>query len=55
MLHVEKSVLRIAKYFLYEQNSEYLRQKFVDMIKPIFEDVKNGNGISEYYIKSNGL
>ena len=51
MLHIEKSVLRIAKYFLYEQNSEYLRQKFVDMIKPIFEDVKNGNGISEYYIK----
>lgn len=51
MLHIEKSVLRVAKYFLYEQNSEYLRQKFVDMIKPIFEDVKNGNGISEYYIK----
>lgn len=51
MLHIEKSVVSVAKYFLYEQNSEYLRQKFVDMIKPILEDAKNGNGISEYYIK----
>lgn len=50
-LHLEKEVSRIAKYFLYEGNTEYQRGRFVDAIKPIFENAVNRNGIVEYYIK----
>lgn len=51
LLGLEKKVARVAKYFLYEGHTEYLRQKFVDTIKPIFEDAVNGSGIAEYAIK----
>lgn len=50
-LHLEKEVARIAKYFLYEGNTEYQRARFVDSIKPIFDNAVNRNGIKEYYIK----
>ena len=50
-LHLEKEVARIAKFFLYEGNNEYQRNRFVDQIKPIFDDAVNHNGILEYYIK----
>lgn len=51
MLYLEKKVIRIAKYFLYEGNTPYLRQRFVDTIKPIFDDAVAGYGISKYAIK----
>ena len=51
LLKLEKQVVRAAKYFLYEGNTEYLRQKFVDTIRPYFEDAVNGDGIYEYAIK----
>lgn len=50
-LYLEKRVIRIAKYFLYEGNTVYLRQRFVDTIRPLFEDAVAGYGILEYYIK----
>jgi hypothetical protein len=37
--------------FLWEGNTAYLRQKFVDTLSTVFENVKNGNGILEYIIK----
>ena len=51
MLDLEKKVKRIAKRFVYEQNTEYTRQLFVDTIRPIFEDAVNGSGIRDYAIK----
>lgn len=51
MLYLEKRVKYYAKYFLYEGNTAYLRQKFVDTIRPIFEAAVDGNGILEYVIK----
>ena len=50
-LYLEKQVIRYSKYFLYQGNTEYLRQVFVDTIDPIFKHAVNGNGIQEYYIK----
>lgn len=50
-LYLEKQVARYAKYFLYEGNTTYLRQRFVDTIRPIFDDAVNGNGILQYLIK----
>lgn len=51
MLHLEKSVVNIAKFFLYEGHTSYLRERFVNAITPIFEDAVNGYGISDYIIK----
>lgn len=51
MLYLEKEVVRIGRHFLYESNTEYLRQRFVDALTPIFEDCENGNGIIEFAIK----
>ena len=51
MNYLKKNVTRVAKYFLYEGNTAWLRQRFVDTIRPIFEDAVNGYGLSEYVIK----
>ena len=51
MLDLEKKVKRIAKRFVYEQNTPYMRQQFVDNITPILENAVAGSGISEYAIK----
>lgn len=51
LLRLEKQVTRAAKYFLYEGNTAYHRQKFVDTIRPYFEAAVNGGGIIEYAIK----
>lgn len=50
-LYLEKQVVRIARYFVYEGNTAWQRQRFVDQIKPLFETAKQRNGIVEYYIK----
>ena len=50
-LYLEKKIIRVAKYFLYEGNTAYLRQRFVDTIRPLLEDAVAGYGIREYYIK----
>lgn len=51
MLHLEKQVIRVARRFLYEQNTEYNRQRFVDTITPFFQNAVNGEGIQEYAIR----
>lgn len=51
MLDLEKKVVRIARYFVYEGNTSFIRQSFVDAIRPIFEDAVAGDGVKEYAIK----
>lgn len=51
MLYLEKKVVRIGRYYLYEGNTEYLRSNFVDAITAIFDDAVDGGGIKEYAIK----
>ena len=51
MLYLEKRVRIIAKRFVYEGNTPYLRQQFVDAIQPIFEDAKNSYGLNDYAIR----
>lgn len=51
LIYLEKTVVNIARRFLYEGNTEYTRQLFIDTVRPIFEDVKRQNGISDYAIR----
>lgn len=51
MLHLEKMVVAVARRFLYEGNTAYNRQRFVDQITPIFEDAVQGDGVLQYRIR----
>lgn len=51
MLDLEKQIIEVARHFLYEGNTAWLRQSFVDQLKPIYEDAITGNGILDYAIK----
>ena len=51
MLYLEKQVVRLGRHYLYEGNTEYLRQNFVDAITVVFDDAVDGGGIKEYAIK----
>ena len=51
MLDLEKQTVQVARHFLYEGNTAWLRQRFVDQLKPIYEDAITGNGILDYAIK----
>lgn len=51
LLWLEKQVERVARRFVYEGNTPYLRQTFVDTIRPIFESAVSGDGLLEYGIK----
>lgn len=43
--------MRIARRFVYESNTPYLRQSFVDAVRPIYEDAVHREGLREYAIK----
>jgi hypothetical protein len=49
-LRLERTVHNIARYFVYEPNTEYTRQRFVDLITPIFSTAKTQGGIYDYKI-----
>jgi len=51
MLWLEKQTVEVAKYYLYEGHTAYLRNRFVNALTPIFEKAVNGYGIKEYAIK----
>lgn len=51
MLYLERMVVRVARRFLYEGNTEYNRQRFVDQITPIFDDAVQGDGVLRYAIR----
>lgn len=51
MLWLEKSISRIARRFVYEGNTPYLRQRFTDMMRSVLEEAKIGNGVSDYAIR----
>ena len=51
MLSLENQVADVARTFVYEQNTAYTRQQFVDRITPILDNAVAGSGISEYAVK----
>ena len=49
-LRLERATYKVARYFIYEGNTAYTRQRFIDSIDPIFADAKLRNGIYDYKI-----
>lgn len=49
-IELEKTVERSAKYQLFEQNDEFTRSMFVNMIEPYLRSVKGRRGISDFFV-----
>jgi phage tail sheath protein FI len=44
-------VYKIARYYAYEPNNQYTRQRLVDAIEPLLYQVKVAGGLYDYRIK----
>lgn len=49
-LRLERAAYQVSRYFVYEGNTAYTRQRLVDALDPYFKDAKNRGGIYDYKI-----
>lgn len=49
-LFFEKATLRTSKYFVFEPNTLFTRTQVINVLDPLFENVKNKDGIRDYII-----
>ena len=47
---LEKTIDRSAKFQLFEQNDEYTRSGFINLVEPFLRSVKGRRGISDFYV-----
>jgi hypothetical protein len=52
-LFLEKATLRTSRYFVFEPNTLFTRTQVVNVLEPLFENVKNKDGIRDYIIVCN--
>lgn len=48
---MEKTVEKSAKAVLFEQNDEFTRQNFVNVVEPYLRSVKGRRGITDYFVQ----
>lgn len=51
---LEKAISTAARYYLFEQNDEFTRNRFKNMVVPFLRTVKGRRGIDEYQIVCDG-
>ena len=51
MLRLERATYKAMRWFMYEGNTAYLRQRVVDALDPYFKQAKVGGGLYDYVIK----
>lgn len=49
-LRLERAAYQVSRYFVYEGNTAYTRQRLVDALDPYFKEAKIGGGIYDYKI-----
>lgn len=49
-LRLERFVFKTARYFVYEPNTQYTRNRFVDALTPYFSQVKTAGGMYDFKI-----
>ena len=52
-LYLEKSVLNTSKFFVFEPNTSFTRNRLVNTITPVFDLAKNTQGVYDYLIVCN--
>jgi hypothetical protein len=50
-LRLERAAYKVARYFVYEGNTAYTRQRLVDALDPYFKQAKVGGGVYDYKIR----
>ncbi len=50
-LRLERAAYKVARYFVYEGNTAYTRQRLVDALDPYFKAAKVGGGVYDYKIR----
>ena len=49
-LYLQKAVLNTVKYFVFEPNTLFTRTQVLNVLRPIFEEVKNTQGMYDYLL-----
>ena len=49
-LRLERQVYKVSRYFLFEGNTAYSRQRLIDLLTPVFQQAKVGGGLYDYRI-----
>ena len=49
-LYLQKAVLNTIKYFVFEPNTLFTRTQVLNVLRPIFEEVKNTQGMYDYLL-----
>lgn len=48
---LERMAFQVARYFVYEPNTSYTRQRLIDALNPYFKEAKDNGGIYDYRIR----
>jgi phage tail sheath protein FI len=49
-LHMEKSITKMARYSLFEQNDDFTRTRFRGIVTPFLADIKARRGVTDYLV-----
>jgi hypothetical protein len=49
-LYLQKAVMNTIKYFVFEPNTLFTRTQVINVLRPIFEEVKNTQGMYDYLL-----
>jgi hypothetical protein len=49
-LYLQKAVMNTVKYFVFEPNTLFTRTQVLNVLRPIFEEVKNTQGMFDYLL-----
>lgn len=49
-LYLQKAVMNTVKYFVFEPNTLFTRTQVLNVLRPIFEEVKNTQGMYDYLL-----
>ena len=53
IMFLEKATLRTTKYFVFEPNTLFTRNQVINVLTPLFDGVKNDDGIRDYFLLCN--
>ena len=49
-LSLERPTKKVSRFFVFEQNTEFTRQRIINTLTPLFERAKNNEGLFDYLI-----
>jgi phage tail sheath protein FI len=49
-LYLQKATMNTVKYFVFEPNTLFTRTQVLNVLRPIFEEVKNTQGMFDYLL-----